>query len=128
MKILKPIILPIYLIISLLVTCVLGLGAADTTAQSRLAAPTDADIFRYHAFLEPLVPIGGKTTPEENIAPSKAIDSCLQRKDRDGSKWVCNWVAYVEDDARSPGLTAFLWWHSPGKTVPPLSLETSAVR
>jgi RHS repeat-associated protein len=55
-------------------------------------AVTDADIFRSRIFPEPLVPIGRKTSPKENIALSKAIDLCLQRKDQDDQSAIINFL------------------------------------
>src|ERR1044071_6322939 len=46
---------------------------AETLSSDSVSAPTDADIFRSHAFREPLVPIGSKTTSSENVALNAAI-------------------------------------------------------
>src|SRR5437764_12209622 len=43
-------------------------------SQSTNGAPSDADIFHIRLFPEPLVPICGKTTSQENAALMAAID------------------------------------------------------
>src|ERR1043166_684673 len=53
------------------------------TTAIKQQSPTDADIFRCRAFLEPLVPIGGTTTLDENIALQSAVESSARRKDQD---------------------------------------------
>jgi RHS repeat-associated protein len=45
------------------------------------AMPTDSDITYSHAFREPLVPVGGKTSSSENQSLGAAIKTYLQRKD-----------------------------------------------
>ena len=37
-------------------------------------SPTDAELFRARIFTEPLVPVGGATTPEENAALARALE------------------------------------------------------
>jgi hypothetical protein len=68
--------------------------------------PSDADIFRCRAFLEPLVPIGGETTPEENIALQNAIGSSAKRKDQDDYTAILGFLdAYPNSPWRAALLT-----------------------
>ena len=43
--------------------------------------PSDAELFAAHIFLEPLVPVGGKTSPEANQALASAIKAFLESND-----------------------------------------------
>jgi YD repeat-containing protein len=51
--------------------------AADPAFSSD---PTDAEFFRAHIFVEPLVPVGRATTPEENRALAKALLAYTSQK------------------------------------------------
>ncbi len=73
--------------------------------RSTAATPTDADIFRSGTFLEPLVPIGGKTASEENIALQKAIDLCANSKDQDDHAAI---LTFLEKFPKSPWRAALL--------------------
>ncbi len=77
----------------------------SATNQSSGAAPSDADIFRSRAFLEPLVPIGGKTTPEENSALQKAIELGAHAKDPDDDS---AFVSFLKRFPHSPWRAALL--------------------
>ena len=47
-------------------------------ALPRLPAfPTDAELSRARVFGEPLVPVGGTTTPEQNAALARALEAYL---------------------------------------------------
>jgi hypothetical protein len=81
---------------------------APATAHNKpgnKGAPTDADVFRCRAFLEPLVPVGGKTTPEENIALQKAIESSAAREDQDDYTAI---LTFLERYPKSPWRAALL--------------------
>jgi len=54
---------------------------APYTGVQLPATPTDHDITYSHAFAEPLVPVGGKTSASEDQALGAAINTYLQRKD-----------------------------------------------
>jgi RHS repeat-associated protein len=46
------------------------------------AEPSDSEIFKARIFEEPFVPVGGRTTPEENRALADAIEAFVARGDR----------------------------------------------
>ena len=73
--------------------------------RSPLSVPTDADIFGFHVFQEPLVPVGGKTIPEENAALSDAIRSYKKRIDRDDDSGITN---FLKEYPESPWRAALL--------------------
>ncbi len=51
-----------------------AVSTADSPLTQSQPAPTDADIFHCRAFAEPLVPIGGETTAEENAALHAVVE------------------------------------------------------
>src|SRR2546422_10768047 len=45
--------------------------------------PTDEEIFRARVFAEPLVPVGGSTSADQNRALAKALLAFLNRRNND---------------------------------------------
>ena len=79
--------------------------APVTKEKSTPSAPTDADIFRSHAFEEPLVPIGVHTTPAENLALSKAIALHVRGNDQDDYSAI---LSFLREFPHSPWRAAIL--------------------
>ncbi|HYR21483.1 MAG TPA: RHS repeat-associated core domain-containing protein [Chthoniobacterales bacterium] len=69
------------------------------------AGPTDADIFHCRWFPEPLVPIAGKTTPEENAALFAAIHAHGNRRDQDDHSAI---LSFLDQFPRSAWRAALL--------------------
>jgi len=83
-------------------------GAALYRSQpnhSTIAGPTDADIFHCRWFPEPLVPIAGKTTPEENAALYAAIQAHQNRLDQDDHSAI---LSFLNDFPQSAWRAALL--------------------
>jgi len=92
----------------ILVTIVI-VGAASLyrsrSNQLTTAGPTDADIFHCRWFPEPLVPIAGKTTPEENAALFAAIHAHGNRRDQDDHSAI---LSFLDQFPRSAWRAALL--------------------
>jgi len=67
-------------------------------------APSDADIFRLRAFLEPLVPTGGTTSAEENVAQRAAINAYKERTNRDDRSPILAFLDRFPNSAWLPAL------------------------
>ncbi|MFZ3374372.1 MAG: hypothetical protein WA183_02345, partial [Chthoniobacterales bacterium] len=80
-------------------------SSAQSAEANGSSVPTDADIFRYHVFQEPLVPIGGKTTSRENTALSDALNSYAKRIDGDDDSEITN---FLKQYPKSPWRAALL--------------------
>lgn len=96
-------------LLCLFISVTTGFALAVAPAQTYPpSAPSDADILRAGA-LGPLdaklVPIGGATTPEENIALAKAINSSAKSNDQDDHSALLN---FLRDHPRSPWRAAIL--------------------
>jgi hypothetical protein len=61
--------------------------------------PTDQEVTSSHAFVEPLVPLGGKTTSAQNVALSAAIKTYLNRKQNED---VSALTGFLDSNATSP--------------------------
>jgi len=81
-----------------------------TSLRSRVAlrsskmAPSDADIFRLRAFPEPLVPTGGTTFAEENVALRVAINAYKERTNQDDHSPILAFLDRFPNPARLPAL------------------------
>jgi RHS repeat-associated protein len=73
--------------------------------QSTNRPPSDADIFHSRVFSEPLVPICGTTTPQENVALKAAIEGCKVRQDQDDHSAV---LAFLEQYPNSAWRAALI--------------------
>jgi RHS repeat-associated protein len=74
------------------------------TRNHDVADRTDEDIFRCHAFQEPLVPIGGMTTTAENAALNSAIASYMKRTDPDENSAITHFLEEHPTSAWRAGL------------------------
>jgi len=63
------------------------------------AQPSDADITYSHAFKEPLVPVGGTTTPAENQALAGAVRNYLTRKDENDVSAITDFLSTYPNSA-----------------------------
>lgn len=77
----------------------LGLMLAAAGVEAAKPAPfdtskilTDADIFHCRLFLEPLLPVGAKTTPGENLALARALNRYSIRTDPDDHSAILNFL------------------------------------
>jgi hypothetical protein len=66
--------------------------------------PSDADIFHPRAFAEPLVPIGGTTSVEENVALRVAIDGYEERTNQDDHSPILAFLDRFPNSAWRPAL------------------------
>ena len=57
------------------------------------AQPSTEEIFRSHALSEPLVPVGGEPTPQENVALAAALLACGQRAAQDDFSSLTTFLA-----------------------------------
>lgn len=73
--------------------------------DSQLSGLTDTDIFRCRIFLEPLVPIGNKTTQIENAALMDALKQYSKRVDQDDDSGINN---FIKQYPNSPWCSALL--------------------
>ena len=69
------------------------------------SGPTDADIFHCRMFAEPLVPIGGETTPQENAALLAAIEAQKNSVDQDDHSAV---LTFLDQNPNSAWRAALL--------------------
>ena len=81
-----------------------------TSLRTRVASrpskmvPSDADIFHPRAFAEPLVPIGGTTSVEENVALRVAIDGYEERTNQDDHSPILAFLDRFPNSAWRPAL------------------------
>jgi RHS repeat-associated protein len=80
-------------------------ATASTQTEVKNTLPSDADIFHCRLFPEPLVPIGGKTTPQENLALMVAIEAHKNRIDQDDHSAI---LSFLERFPNSPWRAALL--------------------
>jgi RHS repeat-associated protein len=74
----------------------LSCGFAQRPSSS---APSDADIFHSRVFPEPLVPIGRRTSPQENVALKAAIDTDKARDDQDDHSAILGFLEQYPNSA-----------------------------
>src|SRR2546429_494714 len=68
------------------------------------AAPSDADLFHSRTFVEPLVPIGGKPSPQENLALKGAINAYKDRRDQDDQSAILAFLDQFPNSVWRPAL------------------------
>ena len=66
--------------------------------------PTDQDITYCHAFAEPVVPVGAKTSPPENATLATDIKAYLQRKDHEDMSALTGFLSQYPSSAWRPSL------------------------
>ena len=89
---------------AILISGILWIWSGKLSPAVQADAPTDADIFRNHVLEMPLVPVGGKTSPSENVALSKALTEFEKITDQDDDSPIRAFLTAFPKSAWRPAL------------------------